>query len=287
MNMSLSTERTPVPTWSCVLCCDEHHDYCAIHINETEVCKRCIRDLFAVALKHEFNYPVLWEGTYLQLWQFSHIITADFIQQYEEKEKEYKCAPSERLYCQHTSAKPSLWVRSEQMCEAFVGGKRNEPDSINVTSACSDCNGVTCLKCGTALAGIEKTVDHACGKRRRLAERLVELEDQAAFEGLEQGKDWRFCPGATCKRRLELSEACNHITCGFCGTGFCFICGKQEDGDSRRMETAGTGSPAAARGTTTQTARMQRLMHQTTACLSKRRSVSRPQYKTAKVALDG
>ncbi|KAK5112838.1 hypothetical protein LTR85_011065 [Meristemomyces frigidus] len=57
-------------------------------------------------------------------------------------------------------------------------------------------------------------------------------EEDAAFAGLERGKHWQFCPKEGCRRRVELSEACNHIVCGFCDTGFCFICGEKADEDS-------------------------------------------------------
>lgn len=50
------------------------------------------------------------------------------------------------------------------------------------------------------------------------------IKENKAFEGLEKGKDYQSCP--SCRRRIELSDGCNHISC-VCGTGFCFLCGER------------------------------------------------------------
>lgn len=65
---------------------------------------------------------------------------------------------------------------------------------------------------------------HECTGKSRANEQRAR-----AFVGLKRGKDWQQCPNRACARRVELSEACNHMTCP-CGTGFCFICGKEADG---------------------------------------------------------
>lgn len=88
-------------------------------------------------------------------------------------------------------------------------------------------------------------LQHVCSGKSRTNEKRAQ-----AFAGLKRGRDWQECPNLQCGRRIELAEACNHMTCQVrvgktslvpnttntnvlqCGTGFCFICGKTADGDS-------------------------------------------------------
>jgi hypothetical protein len=70
------------------------------------------------------------------------------------------------------------------------------------------------------------TLQHICTGKSIANEQRAQ-----AFVGLKRGKEWQQCPNRLCARRIELSAACNHITCT-CGMGFCFICGKEADGDS-------------------------------------------------------
>lgn len=69
------------------------------------------------------------------------------------------------------------------------------------------------------VAGEEVDIVHECDLRGN-----AELEERA-FKGLVRGKDWQLCPNENCKRRVELSDGCNHVRC-HCRTHFCFICGR-------------------------------------------------------------
>lgn len=96
----------------------------------------------------------------------------------------------------------------------------------------------TCLRCEesfstTDVAGAETAIEHECDPRKH-----SEMEERA-FNGLQRGRQWQVCPNPTCKRRVELSEGCNHMRCE-CRTHFCFICGKPvRDGEGHWREQGG------------------------------------------------
>jgi len=46
-----------------------------------------------------------------------------------------------------------------------------------------------------------------------------------AVKDLTRGKDYQICPG--CKQTVDLGSGCNHMTCHFCHTNFCFLCGEE------------------------------------------------------------
>lgn len=82
----------------------------------------------------------------------------------------------------------------------------------------------TCLRCEESfsigdVAGEKINSVHECDPSRN-----AELEERA-FKGLVRGVDWQLCPNNNCKRRIELSDGCNHVRC-HCRTHFCFICGR-------------------------------------------------------------
>ena len=89
---------------------------------------------------------------------------------------------------------------------------------------CEECAWYTCLRCEESfstgdVAGAEVAIEHECDSRKD-----GELEERA-FKGLTQGREWQICPNEECKRRVELSDGCNHVRC-VCRTHFCFLCGK-------------------------------------------------------------
>lgn len=88
---------------------------------------------------------------------------------------------------------------------------------------CAECMWYTCLRCEESfstgdVAGEEVEIGHECDPRMN-----AELEERA-FSGLVRGVDWQFCPNEECRRRVELSDGCNHIRC-LCRAHFCFVCG--------------------------------------------------------------
>jgi hypothetical protein len=88
---------------------------------------------------------------------------------------------------------------------------------------CEACAWYTCLRCEESfstsdVAGANAAIEHQCDPHRDR-----EFEERA-FQGLKRGREWQVCPNEKCKRRVELSDGCNHVRC-VCREHFCFICG--------------------------------------------------------------
>jgi len=219
------------PFWNCEICCEDFRDYTSTDIDGSPVCPPCVRELFDKALKFEHEYPPKW-GTPLHPSEFSHIISKAFIENYEHKEVEYKTQPDRRIYCQHKVARVvtkdgSTCGTTQEPCGEFIGVRQNSRKSdILVLGRCRTCKNFTCMICEDYSSDPAATLQHVCTGKSIANEQRAQ-----AFVGLERGKEWQQCPNRLCARRIELSAACNHITCT-CGMGFCFICGKEADGDS-------------------------------------------------------
>jgi len=103
---------------------------------------------------------------------------------------------------------------------------------------CEGCQWYTCLRCEESFStgdvgGVEAAIEHECDARRD-----GELEERA-FKGLERGREWQECPNEECKRRVELSDGCNHMRC-VCRMHFCFVCGKPvRDGEGHWKKEGG------------------------------------------------
>ena len=219
------------PFWNCQICCEDFRDYTSTDIDGSPVCPPCVREMFDKALKFEHEYPPKW-GTPLHPSEFSHIISKDFIEGYEHKEVEYKTQPDRRIYCQHKVVRVvtedgSTCGTTQEPCGEFIGVRQNSRKSdILVLGRCRECKNFTCMICEDYSSDPAATLQHFCTGKSIANEQRAQ-----AFEGLKRGKEWQQCPNRLCARRIELSAACNHITCT-CGMGFCFICGKEADGDS-------------------------------------------------------
>lgn len=187
--------------------------------------------MFNKALRFEHEYPPRW-GTSLHPNEFSHIISADFIKRYEHKEIEYKTQPSRRIYCQHMVERVGAGDKDgceplQEPCGEFMGVRQRLGKSdILVLGRCKECKNATCMVCDNFSSDPAAILQHICTGKSSANEKRAQ-----AFVGLKRGRNWQQCPSRLCGRRIELSAACNHITCT-CGTGFCFICGKEADGDS-------------------------------------------------------
>lgn len=219
------------PLWNCEVCCEDFRDYTSTNIDGSPVCPSCVWEMFDKALQFEHEYPPKW-GAPLHPSEFGHIISQAFIESYEHKEVEYKTQPDRRIYCRHMVVRVvtedgSTCGTTHEPCGEFIGLRQtmSKPD-ILVLGLCRECKNPTCMICEDYSSDPATTLQHICTGKSIANEQRAQ-----AFVGLKRGKEWQSCPNRLCMRRIELSAACNHITCT-CGAGFCFICGKEADGDS-------------------------------------------------------
>jgi hypothetical protein len=122
-------------------------------------------------------------------------------------------------------------------CDKFIGRlvKLGEGETYLAIGTCKapQCGKRTCLVCATSLdhANLLAAMDdHGC--KEKLAAK--EADFQTIKNSDERGKTYQLCP--TCSRSIQLSEACNHLTCP-CGTEFCYLCGKPATGHSGHWDT--------------------------------------------------
>ena len=120
-------------TWDCDICLDTFTDYMAISIeDDVDVCQSCLPDMFKKALQCEANYPVRVSEEELHPSQFAHLkcIEDALVAEYSTKEREYKVAPQDRIYCQQ----PVAWDgkgkerRITSLCNTFLGARQKTED---------------------------------------------------------------------------------------------------------------------------------------------------------------
>jgi hypothetical protein len=201
-------------------------------IDTHALCHACFRHLFTLALSNESSYPASWAGRPLSATRYAHLLGPDLLAAYSAKAIEYACPPQERVFC--SRADPP---RRPEACGRFVGKWAGAGGAVACVK-CEDCAWYTCLRCAETfspgdVAGAEAAIEHECDARRD-----GELEERA-FEGLKKGREWQVCPNEECKRRVELSDGCNHMRC-VCRTHFCFICGRPvRDGEGHWKKEGG------------------------------------------------
>ena len=210
---------TSPPQWECCACTQAYVDFTATWIDgEEPICSSCLKKMFKSAFESEYSYPPRWGGYVLHPKDFKHIIDKSFIEKYEKREQEYETPARTRLYCD---------------CGSFLGASvEGKGDSqVSVVMVCRKCNIFMCMKCSTPHKDAAKALYHDCSailKKRKVAELASESE---AFHGLKPGVDHQICPSQGCGRRVQLRDACNHMTC-LCGTDFCFVCGVEAEEES-------------------------------------------------------
>lgn len=203
-------------------------------ISNDAACHGCLIDRFQQALNSEASWPVKWGAQVLEPKNFLHegVVSRAFVQAYEQKEEEYNCPKDARVYCPWLSVPTKLQSEGEgegnvhvkaensrERCQQFVGEKLPE-SSKNCHGSrrriCRTCQRLSCLVCGGRFEYDSPENSQRCAP--------IEIDD-AAFEGLKRGKDYQVCPSERCGIKVELSEACNAISCR-CGTQFCYVCGE-------------------------------------------------------------
>jgi hypothetical protein len=201
-------------------------------IDTHALCHACFRHLFTLALSSESSYPASWAGRPLSATRYAHLLGPELLAAYTAKATEYACPPQERVFC--SRADPP---RRPEACGRFVGRWVGVEGEV-VCVRCEGCKWYTCLRCEESFStgdvgGVEVEIEHECDTRRD-----GEIEERA-FRGLVKGREWQVCPNEMCKRRVELSDGCNHMRC-VCRMHFCFICGKPvRDGEGHWRKEGG------------------------------------------------
>lgn len=230
----MSTSSRKSGHYVCVICKDqvEIPRTGVPRIANDHVCPPCIKDLFEHSIAHETNYPPRWGQRTLNPWLYRDILGEDFLQSFRAIAEEYGCPGTERVYCRNQvacRAGPSSSTNTEE-CGNFLGRVR-ETQRHPQCPKCGQCNAATCLRCRRTFPPLlghdaervassssnEMRVDHQC-----CPENAQAVRDEA-FKGLRRGRHYQDCP--LCRRRVELRDGCNHITCP-CGESYCYICGR-------------------------------------------------------------
>lgn len=221
---------------TCAVCGEHDAQWPSTSIEEYQVCRQCIKDLFDHSLTSNANFPPRWGKKALDPWDFRHLQIFDtrWLAAYDKRAAEWSCPDMQRVYCER------------QACEKFLGRLQ---DRHSTCKWCDVCMAYTCLMCRKRYlvkesVGPSAIVDHECIP-------MKEQDNQdRAFAGLKRGRDWQECPSSQCRRRVQLSEACNHMICPGCLTEFCYICGNRAVKASRHWLPGGCpmwGQPSGGR----------------------------------------
>ncbi|RPA83169.1 hypothetical protein BJ508DRAFT_207379 [Ascobolus immersus RN42] len=157
-------------------------------------CKTCIRQLFLNATKDESFFPPRCCKQHIAtddiLNPANGYLTADQIDAFRASAEEFNA--TDKTYCHSTD------------CGKFIS-----PKSIK------DRDQALCGSCGKITCSICKKAAHV-GSDCPEDDTLKQLQEVAEAAG------WRSCIG--CKRMVELTFGCDHMTCR-CGAEFCYSCG--------------------------------------------------------------
>ena len=161
---------------NCVICSD---GFRARHLITApcgdHYCKVCIGQLYDLAMKDESLFPPRCCRQPIPLGIATRMLTSDQVQKFLEKSVEF--STPNRTYCHDTS------------CLAFI-----RPDNISGEKAMCTCGALTCVVCKAAAHEGDCPEDPA----------YASLMAFATAEGYQTCRQ--------CKRLVELSIGCNHMT---------------------------------------------------------------------------
>jgi hypothetical protein len=186
------------------------------------ICSKCVPAAivqpFEAALRHEINYPPMWDpSTPLNYYNFQHLFARGFEEAWDEQIKEYKTPVQRRIYCRGQPIADDSQDEPEdaRFCNNFLG-ELGKGDMVE----CMRCGIWTCLKCRLNPYAPPED-EHFCIPPK--------ADDSAAgtFDPETRGKEWQQCPNPDCSVKLALRSGCNHMTCHFCSTDFCMLCGEE------------------------------------------------------------
>ncbi|KAK4508696.1 hypothetical protein PRZ48_002435 [Zasmidium cellare] len=152
-------------------------------------CTDCLTGLFAAAMKDERLYPPRCCTRAIPFPIARRYLTREIEAAFADKKEELDDA--DRHYC------------CVPTCSAYIP---RDHRFVFDTARCPFCQEYTCTKCNSAAHTGHCPVDKGL-------EEVIEA-------GREEG--WQRCQ--RCKRMIELTIGCNHITC-VCRAEFCYVCG--------------------------------------------------------------
>jgi hypothetical protein len=129
---------------------------------------------------------------------FEALLDADFIGKYKLRLYEYQTPEVIRVYCANVH------------CSQFKHSNGFDNSDQRRTLAHCSCSTTTCVGCKTAWS-----TDHVCAHSNTKSKPSW-VTDYTASCRINQ------CPH--CQEWIELSEACNHMSCSSCRHQFCFVC---------------------------------------------------------------
>ena len=161
---------------TCVICSDEYRTRHLITAPcGDHYCKACIGQLYDLAMKDESLFPPRCCRQPIPLSIANPMLTLDQVQKFLEKRVEF--STPNRTYCHDTS------------CLAFI-----RPENISGEKAMCTCGELTCIVCKAAAHDGDCPEDPA----------YTSLMTFATAEGYQTCRQ--------CKRLVELSIGCNHMT---------------------------------------------------------------------------
>ncbi|KAF2808675.1 uncharacterized protein BDZ99DRAFT_418026 [Mytilinidion resinicola] len=191
---------------ACVVCGDDEKEDAPLRktsCGEHWMCDVCLEQVFDLAIRDESKYhPRCCDAQFsvLLIDDFEDYLPFELAFDYRVKEREYSIQSRSRTYC------------GNKTCGHFIHPDSYKQDPAD-SALCDACNALTCIKCMTL---IDYEGPHTCA----ISDAEVKFQ-----EAVKEHKYQR----CTCKYVIELSEACNHITCK-CGREFCYICGEDWEG---------------------------------------------------------
>ncbi|CAG7994102.1 unnamed protein product [Penicillium nalgiovense] len=158
----------------CVSCRDDHNQDDMIKTKCSHFyCKSCLVHLFKSALRDESLFPP--QCCHKPIAASEKMIGPVLVQKHKEKTIELK--DPDRTYC------------SDSKCAQYI------PQKATPTRVCK------CASCGVRTC-------RKCKKRAHPGDCVYKLD--ALLEELADRKEWQRC--SNCRRLIELSTGCNHIT---------------------------------------------------------------------------
>lgn len=203
-------------SYNCAIC-NEYRLGSPLTAGNDALCQKCayrnVRALVIRACLYSFEYPAKWGEIELRIEDFASVLQPSLMEEYSKKNEEAQTRHKLRMYCGHAKIDSSS-------CGHFLGNRHNVHADID----CSKCGLQSCKHGFPRVAGTA----HDCNTHQATS-------PAAHLDPATRGTEWQSCPHPHCGRPVELSAACNHMTCPMtaCQTHFCFLCGlrvKRSDG---------------------------------------------------------